>query len=198
MQRRDKKGRFLNGIPSWNKGKTKETNDIVKEMSILKIGKKHSKKSKIKNRDAQIQKWKSKKYREIQTNSRKGKRYSPSTEFKKCMSSWNKGLNKKINKILKQSGEKSSKTKKRLFKEGKLIIWSKGKKLGKQSKETIKKRVLRLRGQKRTEKTKKKMRENRKKQKIPRHHTKPELKFMRLIKKYNLPFKYTGNSKFWI
>ena len=38
----------------------------------------------------------------------------------------------------------------------------------------------------------------RKPQKIPKHHTKPELIFEEICKKNNLPFKYTGDSSFWI
>lgn len=38
----------------------------------------------------------------------------------------------------------------------------------------------------------------RKAKKIPKHHTKPELAFIEICNKYNLPFKYTGNGSFWI
>jgi len=38
----------------------------------------------------------------------------------------------------------------------------------------------------------------RKKQRLPRHHTKPELIFEEICKKYTLPFKYTGDGAFWI
>ena len=38
----------------------------------------------------------------------------------------------------------------------------------------------------------------RKAQKIPRHHTKPELIFEEICKNNNLPFKYTGDGAFWI
>lgn len=40
--------------------------------------------------------------------------------------------------------------------------------------------------------------ETRKRQKIPTHHTKPELIFEEICKKYALPFKYTGDGCFWI
>ena len=33
---------------------------------------------------------------------------------------------------------------------------------------------------------------------FPQHHTKPELIFEGICKKYNLPFKYTGDGAFWI
>ncbi len=33
---------------------------------------------------------------------------------------------------------------------------------------------------------------------IPTHHTKPEKRFMEICDKHNLPFKYTGDSSFWI
>lgn len=50
-----------------------------------------------------------------------------------------------------------------------------------------------------SERTKQKMRDARKRQKsFPTHHTKPELVFEEICKKYNLPFKYTGDSAFWI
>ena len=38
----------------------------------------------------------------------------------------------------------------------------------------------------------------RKKQTLPKHHTKPEVIFEAICKKYNLPFKYTGDGAFWI
>lgn len=41
-----------------------------------------------------------------------------------------------------------------------------------------------------------KIREARKYQ--PTHHTKPELKFEEICKKYNLPYRYVGDGKFWI
>lgn len=51
-------------------------------------------------------------------------------------------------------------------------------------------------GQYVTEETRKKLREARRHQKI--HHTKPELIFEEICKKYELPFKYTGDGAFWI
>jgi len=38
----------------------------------------------------------------------------------------------------------------------------------------------------------------RKAQRMPKHHTKPELIFEQICKNNNLPFKYTGNGIFWI
>ena len=38
----------------------------------------------------------------------------------------------------------------------------------------------------------------RRSQKIPKHHTKPELIFEQICKNNNLPFKYTGDGSFWI
>ena len=35
-------------------------------------------------------------------------------------------------------------------------------------------------------------------QKMPTHHTKPEMVFEVICKKYDLPFKYTGDGAFWI
>lgn len=34
--------------------------------------------------------------------------------------------------------------------------------------------------------------------KLPKHHTKPEMIFKGICKKYDLPFKYTGDGSFWI
>ena len=42
------------------------------------------------------------------------------------------------------------------------------------------------------------LRKNRKQQRIPKTYTKPELKFIDICIKYNLPFKYTGNGDVWI
>ena len=39
---------------------------------------------------------------------------------------------------------------------------------------------------------------NRKAQRFPTHHTKPELIFEGICKRHNLPFIYTGDSSFWI
>lgn len=53
-------------------------------------------------------------------------------------------------------------------------------------------------GKHHTEETKAKLREARKHQKFPKHHTKPELIFEGFCKRYYLPFKYTGDGSFWI
>ena len=49
-----------------------------------------------------------------------------------------------------------------------------------------------------SEETKQKMREARKHRVFPKHHTKPELIFEDVCKRNNLPFKYTGDSSFWV
>lgn len=49
-----------------------------------------------------------------------------------------------------------------------------------------------------TEEGRRKKIESRKQQKFPQHHTKPEMIFEIICKKYNLPFKYTGDGSFWI
>lgn len=54
------------------------------------------------------------------------------------------------------------------------------------------------RGKHHTEDSKQKMREARKHRVFPKHHTKPELIFEDICKRNNLPFKYTGDSSFWI
>lgn len=53
-------------------------------------------------------------------------------------------------------------------------------------------------GKHHTEATKQKLRETRKCQKFPTHRTKPELVFESICKKYNLPFRYTGDGAIWI
>ena len=54
-------------------------------------------------------------------------------------------------------------------------------------------------GKQHTEVAKKKMREARQHQKIPKHHTKPEMIWQEIvIDKHSLPFKYTGDGSFWI
>ena len=52
--------------------------------------------------------------------------------------------------------------------------------------------------EKHSELTKRKMRKARKHQIFSTHHTKPERIFEAFCKKYNLPFKYTGDGSFWI
>ena len=49
-----------------------------------------------------------------------------------------------------------------------------------------------------SEEEREKFREIRRHQKIPMHHTKPELIFKEICNKYNLPFKYTGDVSLWI
>ena len=54
-------------------------------------------------------------------------------------------------------------------------------------------------GKHHTVEARRKMREARKKRGFfPRHRTKPELIFEEICKKYNLPFKYTGDGTLWI
>ena len=55
-----------------------------------------------------------------------------------------------------------------------------------------------LYGKHHTEKTKQKISEARRKQIFPRQYTEPELIFESICKKHDLPFKYTGDGKFWI
>ena len=49
-----------------------------------------------------------------------------------------------------------------------------------------------------SEERREKMRETRKRQKFPKHHTKPELIFENICKEHNLPFHYVGDSSLWI
>lgn len=63
---------------------------------------------------------------------RKGKHYSPETEFKKGMIPWRKGKTKKNCETLIQSSKKQSIIMKRLYKEGKLIPPNLGKKFSKE------------------------------------------------------------------
>lgn len=44
----------------------------------------------------------------------------------------------------------------------------------------------------------KKIRKARINQRIPESKTKPELKFLEICKKHTLPFKYTGDGRFWV
>ena len=53
-------------------------------------------------------------------------------------------------------------------------------------------------GKQHSEETKAKLRKSRKRQKFPEHHTKPEMIYEEICKKYNLPFKYIGDGVFWI
>lgn len=53
-------------------------------------------------------------------------------------------------------------------------------------------------GVKHTKEALQKIREARRRQKPQTHHTKPELAFEKICKNNNLPFKYVGESDFWI
>ena len=53
-------------------------------------------------------------------------------------------------------------------------------------------------GKKHPEAIREKIRAKRRSQIFPTHHTKPELQFEAICIKYNLPFRYTGNSALWI
>jgi endogenous inhibitor of DNA gyrase (YacG/DUF329 family) len=53
-------------------------------------------------------------------------------------------------------------------------------------------------GKRHREDTLRKIREARMRQKIPKSLTVPEKLFMKLVEKYGLPFKYTGNGSFWV
>lgn len=64
------------------------------------------------------------------------------------------------------------------------------------SEATLKKMSDVKKGKHPSEATREKLREARRHQKI--HHTKPELIFEEMCKKYELPFKYTGDGAFWI
>ncbi len=57
---------------------------------------------------------------------------------------------------------------------------------------------IKWKGKHHAESTKEKIRQMRMKQRLPNKFTKPEMKFMRIIRKHNLPYKYTGNGSFWI
>gem|GEM_PF-4805918 len=53
-------------------------------------------------------------------------------------------------------------------------------------------------GKKHSKETKERIRQARMKQRIPTFRTKPELKMLDIIQKYNLSYKYTGDGAFWI
>lgn len=80
------------------------------------------------------------------------------------------------------------------FKKGH-VGWNKG---GTISEDYKKKISDTLQGHAVLEETKNKLREARKKQTIPTHHTKPEMIFESICNKYNLPYKFTGDGTFWI
>lgn len=80
--------------------------------------------------------------------------------------------------------------------------WNKGKHHTEATKAKISKsnkgRVSPNLGKQLSKEHKQKLREARKRRRFPTHHTKPELLFEAICKKYDLPFKYTGNGDFWI
>jgi len=79
--------------------------------------------------------------------------------------------------------------------------WNKGKHLSEEHKRKVSENNARYWKDKtflHSDETKRKIREARKLQRIPTHHTKPELKFEEICKKYNLPYKYVGDGKFWV
>ena len=118
----------------------------------------------------------------------KGKHFSPKTEFKKGHPFSLKHHSKATKKLI-------SKRKKKLVERG----W-KPQIFGKHHSEKTKEK-MRLKRKKYYEKNpdaKDKSREKRKKQILPKHHTKPELDLMKIIEKNNLPYKYVGDGKFWI
>lgn len=53
-------------------------------------------------------------------------------------------------------------------------------------------------GKHHSEESKQKMGKARKHRRFPTHHTKPELIFEKICKKYGLPFRYTGDGSLWI
>lgn len=73
------------------------------------------------------------------------------------------------------------------------ISWMKGKHHSEETKEKISKAKKNP-----SEETRAKLRDARKHQKIPTHHTKPELIYEEICKKDHLPFRYTGDGSFWI
>lgn len=110
----------------WNKGLTKETDKRVAKYGRLgSITKKHLFKEgklispfKDKHHTKEAKKKMSLKH--------KGKGVSIKTEFKKGHISWNNGLTKEKDKRLAKSGAKHSITMRKLYKEGKLKSWNKG------------------------------------------------------------------------
>jgi len=79
----------LSGLTPWNKGLTKETNELIRKMSEDKKGKKHSKahrekiSEKMQERKARDGYMNSPKAKEKISRANKGKHLSPKTEFKK-------------------------------------------------------------------------------------------------------------------
>lgn len=108
---------------------------------------------------------------------------------------WNKGYQKGKNNIF--YGKHHTEETKRKMSEA-----NKGKTLSEEHKrkisEDLKGHPSWSKGKPHSDETKRKIREARKHRVFPTHHTKPELKFEEICKKYNLPYKYVGDSKFWI
>ena len=145
-------------------------------------GKHHSDEAKQKNREAHLGKHPSEETRKKMGEARKGEK---NPNFGKHHS---KSAKKKISKARK--GKHHTKEAKE-----KISKANKGRKHNELTKQKIGKA---LKGKYVSEETRGKIRKARKHQKMPKHHTKPELIFERICKKYNLPFKYTGDGSFWI
>ncbi len=201
MVKRDKLGRF--------------TKECVGKDNLF-YGEHHTTKVKENQRDFMKQNWKNPKYRENQIEKSKGQHYSPETEFKKGIipwsktqkgihlspqsefkkghKTWNIGLTKKTDERIKSGGEKGSKTRKRLFKEGKWVSPMKNKNHTKETKDKLK-----ISGKKKWEN--KKYRENQIKvilKGLMQRPTSFEQKICNLCLKHNLPFIYTGDGRFLV
>lgn len=142
-----------------------------------------------KMRQNQVEKWKNPLYRERQIKLRKGKHYSPKTEFKQGHS-MNKGVNK-------------GRSYEEIFGEGKGKIMrqrrgeeSKGRKHTEETKRKIRLgNVGRVVSEETREKIRLVMMRNRKKGVYHQTPNKPEKIMINLIKKNNLPFNYVGDGQ---
>ena len=133
-------------------------------------------------------------------HTKEAKKKMEKTQFKKGRIPLNKGKTYEeiygVNKT-KEIKKKVSETKKRLYEEGKIKVWCEGTKgIMKSHRKGI--TFEEEFGEKRAKVIKQKIRDARKRQIFPRCKTKPEMKFQKICKNYNLPYEYTGDSKFWI
>ena len=166
----NEKGQFEKGIIPWNKGKK----GVYSKEALL-----------------QMSKARKGKHLSPETEFKEESHISPATEFKKGQAPWNKGrkgLHISPHTEFKKGQRVSPKTEfkngqrvspKTEFKKGD-VPWNKGKR-GIYSEETIRK-----------------IQEARRRQQIPTSKTKPEQILEDIIKKYRLPYKYTGDGSFWI
>ncbi len=148
MQKRNKFGRFVKGLIPWNTGLTKETDEKVRKIAEMKIGKK---------RPDMVGNQFRKGYPAPPKAFKKG--HTPwNKNLKGVIKSWCKGLTKETSESLRSSAEKRKGRKRpeEVIRKG--VETRMKNDSYKRSKESIIKTALKNTGKKRSEKTKKKMR----------------------------------------